>query len=79
MIFPSKHLMLRESLFWLWTVVVKILNKPKSIDRIWKDFENDNFNNNTYISFDDLILTLNYLYMIWIIEIVNNNKIKLCN
>lgn len=78
MIFPSKHLNIKESLFWLWSIIISILDKPKTIDSIWKELKEINIKDNYYIDFDWLILVLDYLFMIWILSI-ENNKIKVCN
>lgn len=91
MIFPEKHLMLRESLLWFWSIIINLLDKPKSVDKLWKEFNMINENDWIYISFDDLILTLNFIYLLWIIEMIDNrivlnnnitldnNIIELCN
>lgn len=78
MIIPSKHFMLRDSLLWLWSIIIQILNTPKKIDEMWKEFEKSNSSNDVYVSFDDFMLTLHFLYIIWLIE-CKNNKINLCN
>lgn len=72
MILPTKHISLAESIFGLAGVLIKILNKPKTIDNLWHTYSkkyNDKPSFPAYHNFDNLILALNLLYAIGAIEI----------
>ena len=77
MILPSKHIKLSESFIGLGGFLLKLLNKPMSIDDLWQDFQKVN---NTpqypaYHSFDNIILGVNLLYFIGAVEIDEKGKI----
>ena len=66
MIFPSKHLNFSESLLGFGSYILKCLSNPKSIDDLWDKYRLD-FDNNLYFarhSFDNLILTLLFLFAV---------------
>lgn len=70
MILPSKHVNFSESLLGFGSYVLQKLEKPLSVDDIWKKYQSD-FKNDTYFakqSFDNLILTLIFLYGIQAIK-----------
>jgi len=79
MILPSKHIRFSESLMGLGGMLLSFINEPKSVDEIW--FKYSEINNSkkkfpAYHNFDNVILALNYLYLIGAIEINNNGKIQ---
>lgn len=78
MLLPTKHLQLRESLLWIWAIIIPLLEEPKTLDKLWEEFTAINSQDNVSIDLDDLVLTLDYLYSVWILE-ASNNKIKLCS
>ncbi len=76
---PTKHINISESLLGLGTFVLGILNKPKTIDAIWLRYRKD-FDNGLYFSkhsFDNLILTIIFLYSIDVI-VEKNGEITRC-
>jgi len=79
MILPSKHIRFSESLMGLGGILLSFINEPKSVDEIW--FKYSEINNSkskfpAYHNFDNVILALNYLYLIGAIEINSNGKIQ---
>lgn len=71
MILPQKHITLAESLFGLGGYVLELLTEAKSIDMLWDEF-NSSVEKGVYPfahSFDNLILAIDYLYIIDAIKI----------
>ena len=79
MILPEKHVRVSESLFGLGGFILKLLAEPKTLDRVWSDFEKINNTKEfpAYNSFENFVLALDYLYMIGAIEL--NAAGRLCN
>lgn len=78
MILPSKHIRLSESLLGLGGILLTITKEPVTVDDIWFKYSQINNSKNkfpAYHNFDNVILALNYLFLIGAIEI-NNGKIK---
>jgi len=66
MILPTKHINFSQSLLGLGSYVLSQLQSPKSIDELWEKYEVD-YENKIYLakhSFDNLIMTLLFLYSI---------------
>jgi hypothetical protein len=79
MILPTKHINFSQSLLGLGSYVLLQLQSPKSIDELWKKYETD-YENKIYLakhSFDNLIMTLLFLYSIGSV-IEKNGVIKKC-
>jgi len=78
MILPTKHIRISESLIGLGGYLIKLLNEPMTVDELW--FKFDKVNNNkfpAYHDFDNMILSLNLLYLLGIIDL--NEKGELYN
>lgn len=76
MILPTKHIRISESLIGLGGYLLKLLSEPMTIDDLWIKFSK--YNNKkypAYHNFDNLVLSLNLLFMIGIIEINNNGEL----
>lgn len=70
MILPTKHIRISESLIGLGGFLIKLLNEPMTIDKLWIKFSK--YNNKklpAYHNFDNLVLSINLLYMMGIVEI----------
>lgn len=80
MILPSKHIRLAESLFGLGGVLLGFLKTPLSIDEIWHKFSKINNSKRypAYHSFDNVILALDYLFLIGAISLNDEDKIVIC-
>ena len=66
MIIPTKHTNFSESLLGFGSYILTRLESPKSIDNLWGQYQND-FNEKRYYakqSFDNMILTIIFLYSI---------------
>ena len=66
MILPTKHINFSQSLLGLGAYILSQLQSPKSIDDLWDAYKVDH-KNNVYLakhSFDNLVMTLIFLYSI---------------
>jgi len=66
MILPSKHINFSQSLLGLGAYVLSQLSSPRSVDSLWEGYLAD-YNNQSYLakhSFDNLVMTLIFLYSI---------------
>lgn len=80
MILPNKHITLAESLIGLGGFALESLEIPKTVDAIWIDFQEVN---NTprfpaYHTFENLLLAIDFLYMIGAVKEYDNGKIAKC-
>jgi len=76
MILPTKHIRISESLIGLGGYLLKFLREPMTIDALWIRFSK--YNNKkypAYHNFDNLVLSLNLLFMMGIIEINDNGEL----
>jgi len=66
MILPTKHINFSQSLLGLGAYILSQLQSPKTIDDLWSAYKVD-YKNNVYLakhSFDNLVMTLIFLYSI---------------
>jgi hypothetical protein len=80
MIMPSKHINFSQSLLGFGSYLLSILDKPMSIDDIWRMYQID-LSKEYYVakhSFDNLIMTFIFLYGINAID-QRNGLIYKCN
>lgn len=78
MILPKKQLSLNESLFGFGAFLLEHIGSPISIDDLWECYKNS-YDNKKYpvkFSFDQFIMTLDYLYIIGAIK--QNERGLLC-
>jgi len=78
MILPSKHITINESLLGLGAYILRFIKKdPQTIDQIWKKVKilNSKDSFGAYHGIDNLILALNYLYLIGAIDVNENQQI----
>jgi hypothetical protein len=64
MILPDKNIQLRNSLLGWGAKMVKLLNKPRTVSYLW-----DKLRLETNMSFQKYILTLDFLFMLGIVEL----------
>jgi hypothetical protein len=71
MLMPAKHIKLSESLLGLSSFVLSRLNKPKTIDLLWREFRVASESNEypAYHSFENLILAIDFLYLLGTINV----------
>jgi hypothetical protein len=70
MLIPTKHTNFSKSLFGFGSYILNKIEHSKSIDELWDEYRLD-YRNKIYPakhSFDNLLLTLTFLYSIGIIE-----------
>ena len=78
MILPSKHLKISESLLGLGAYLMKYLSDgPKTLDQLWFKVSKQNNSRRSfaYHGFDNVVLALNYLYIIGAININSEQEI----
>lgn len=79
MLIPTKHTNFSESIIGYGSYILSQLDRPKSVDALWKKYQID-YKNERYYSkhnFDNHILTIIFLYSINAIE-DENGVIKKC-
>ncbi|PCJ22007.1 MAG: hypothetical protein COA96_15005 [SAR86 cluster bacterium] len=81
MILPKKHIRLTESIFGFGAFVLDVLERPMHLDDVWTRFSEINGTEKfqTYQTFDNFILTLDFLFLIGAIKVDKYSKISLCN
>ncbi len=78
MIMPGKHINFSESLLGFGSYILNKLTIPLSIDDLWEEYQKD-LKSDLYFSshsFDNLIMTLLFLYSIGIIYEQDGKVIK---
>lgn len=70
MLIPAKHINFSESLLGFGGYILSNLDKPKSVDEIWIQYQSDLEENNYFSnhSFDNLMLTIIFLFSIGTID-----------
>jgi hypothetical protein len=71
MILPTKHIRIAESLIGLSSFVLSTIKQPMPLEQIWEEYQKQYKSKKypAYHSFDNLILTIDYLYMIDAIDL----------
>ncbi len=66
MILPKKHLDLSESIFGFGAFLLQQLQKPMTVEALWEYYRTAYYNHRYPVkfSFDQYIITLDYLFMI---------------
>jgi hypothetical protein len=80
MLIPTKHTNFSESLFGFGSYILSRMEKTKSVDELWNEYLAD-YNNKRYPakhSFDNLLLTLTFLYSLGVLEEVDGGVTR-CN
>ena len=75
MILPTKKLRPDNSLVYLGSVVLRILNEPKTVSRTWEEFQRRRINDlgvaSCDVSFDWFVLSLDFLNIMDAIDLRN--------
>jgi len=81
MILPQKHIKLSESVFGLGGFLLNLLNSPKDIDKLWAEYEKGVKKGNfkKMHTFDNFLLSLDFLFIIGAINISQEGKLKKCD
>lgn len=78
MIMPAKHINFSESFLGFGSYLLQNLNEPKSTDELWQVYQQD-LQNELYFakhSFDNLIMTILFLYSIDAVKEENLKVVK---
>jgi hypothetical protein len=76
MILPTKHIRISESLIGLGGYLLKLLKEPMTIDKIWIEYAKvNNQKFPAYHSFDNVVLSLNLLFILAVIDINEKGEI----
>lgn len=80
MILPDKHITIAQSLIGLGSFALERLERPKTLDSLWSEFQQ--VNNTTkfpaYHTFENLMLAVDFLFMIGVVEEDENGKLTRC-
>lgn len=81
MLLPEKHIKLSESLFALGAFVLSCLNKPKNVDKIWQEMKQKNYTSllPANHSYDNFLLSIDYLFTIGAVDMDTEGNIYLCD
>ena len=78
MIMPAKHINFSESLLGFGSYILQNLSEAKSVDELWQKYQQD-LQNELYFakhSFDNLIMTILFLYSIDAVKEENAKVVK---
>lgn len=78
MIMPAKHINFSESFLGFGSYILQNLSEPKSVDELWQMYQQD-LQNGLYFakhSFDNLIMTILFLYSIDAVKEINAKVVK---
>lgn len=81
MILPQKHIKVSESIFGLGSIIIELINKPKTFDNLWNDFQKVNNTKKlpSLHSLDNFIMALTFLFIIGAIQEGEKGVIELCS
>lgn len=81
MILPGKHIRFSESLMGLGGILLSFLKTPSTIDELWLQYSkiNDSKKFPAYHDFDNIVLALDYLFIIGAVDLNFEGKIFICN
>ena len=81
MLLPAKHIKLSESIIALGAFILDFLKEPKSVDKLW--LETKQISSSLALasnhSYDNFLLSIDYLYAIGAININSKEELFLCN
>lgn len=81
MILPQKHIRVSESIFGLGSVIIELINKPKTFDNLWNDFQKINNTKSlpSLHSLDNFVMALTFLFIVGAIQEGDKGVIELCS
>lgn len=69
MILPSKHLSEERALLSVGASILRFLDEPKTVSRVWDDFRNNNHaKGSSAVPYDWFVLALDLLYTLGAID-----------
>lgn len=75
MLLPAKHISFAESLVGFGSFLLELLTEPLTVDQLWARFEQDSKLYPAHQTFDNMLLTITFLYGINSILIGRNGEI----
>ncbi len=80
MLMPAKHIRLAESLIGLGSFVLDALPSPRTIDELWNEFQGINNTRRfpAYHSFENLVLAVDFLFIIGAIDEDREGRLARC-
>lgn len=72
MILPTKHLPVDRSLIVIGAEIVELLDEPKSVSRLWLDFQKSYEQHHARLSFDWFTLAVAMLFTVEAVELKGN-------
>jgi len=81
LLLPDKHIRLAESLIGLGGLVLENIKEAKTVDELWSKFQEVKNTKKfpAYHSFDNLILTIDFLYAIGTLAEDDNGRLRICD
>lgn len=68
MILPTKHLPIERSLIAIGADLLGLLDEPKSVSKLWQDFQTLNVQRDLRLTFDWFTLAISMLFAIGALE-----------
>lgn len=80
MILPNKHITISQSLLGLGGYILTVLETPQTIDELWQYLEKTLGSPKfpTKHTFENMILALDFLYLIQAVDYTSEGKIERC-
>jgi hypothetical protein len=81
MLMPGKHIRLAESLIGLGGFVLEHLRLARTIDALWSELKKVNNSNEfpAYQSFENLVLTVDFLFLIGAVDEDTQGRLRRCD
>jgi hypothetical protein len=81
MLLPNKHITLAQSIIGLGSFALGALEKPKTVDTLWNEFQevNNTARFPAYHTFENMMLAIDFLFTIGVIAEDQNGKIIKCD
>jgi hypothetical protein len=80
MLLPDKHITIAQSLVGLGSFALERLERPKTIDALWNEFQqvSNSAKFPAYHTFENLMLAVDFLFIIGAVEEDSNGKLIRC-
>jgi hypothetical protein len=69
MLLPTKHLREQKTLIVLGAEVIRLLDEPKTVSRLWESFRRSRSKNSTGVAYDWFVLVLTFLFIVGAVDI----------
>jgi hypothetical protein len=77
MILPAKHLPEERALLTVGAQLLKLLNEPKSVSRLWNELRKNTSLNSEPITFDWFVLALDLLAAIRVVKFEDDRIVRI--